>query len=612
MVGGQRPAPGDVSTGRGQSLHQRSLLRAEPRRLAGFCVRFRVLRVSRRGDDRVDSLVRQRPLEQRLRPRLDAERAQRLQLVADGRRRTSAPSPSGRIAITATPSSAASGSSSRSQSRSSGLYGTWRVWNRPVRSALASSSERARRRSASPRAARSCRRSRSASSHGRCSRQATRLCTCSTSTRPNQRQLARELLAPSSTEPAQIFVATTRPSRRPSRAVASDSSAPPYIGDESNEPRAGLERGADHLARQPRVGAERLPRAEPDDRPEAPLLHHAASCARAVPAANAAAKNHGSSSGPRPMCESGRPAQASRQPDTSTSVARLARSGARPGSPPARRPRTSRATSASTASVWCETPRWRSRGSRSETRSASTRAAAERQRRVDRARPPPVPPCPSRVPVPTMPGPIAADDDARAPSRGRERERRVHVHRVDVAAEAGAGADRQLQQLRAPAARAACPRGPAAARRPEAARTRRAARAARRRPARPGCGASSATTGSPSSSSRQLRRPPRRARTANWIGVYGSFITCAPGSARQLEAAGEVGVQDVEPARAEAELPRLDVDEHLVALLDRPRQPQVRDARRARRPRAARSPQAARARPSPAAPKRERHATRPR
>ena len=32
------------------------------------------------------------------------------------------------------------------------------------------------------------------------------------------------------------------------------------------------------------------------------------------PAANAAAKNHGSSSGPRPMCESGRPAQASRQP----------------------------------------------------------------------------------------------------------------------------------------------------------------------------------------------------------------------------------------------------------------------------------------------------------
>ena len=44
--------------------------------------------------------------------------------AAAGARRTSAPSPSGRITITATPSSAASGRSSRSTSRSCGLYGS--------------------------------------------------------------------------------------------------------------------------------------------------------------------------------------------------------------------------------------------------------------------------------------------------------------------------------------------------------------------------------------------------------------------------------------------------------------------------------------------------------
>src|SRR5205814_848714 len=56
-----------------------------------------------------------------------------------GARRTSAPSPSGRMTITAIPSSAASGRSSRSTSRSSGLYGSWITSKRPVRSARASS-----------------------------------------------------------------------------------------------------------------------------------------------------------------------------------------------------------------------------------------------------------------------------------------------------------------------------------------------------------------------------------------------------------------------------------------------------------------------------------------
>src|SRR5207248_4294781 len=51
--------------------------------------------------------------------------------------------PSGRMTITARPSSAASGSSSRSHSRSAGLYGSCTVWNRPVRMARASSSKAA-------------------------------------------------------------------------------------------------------------------------------------------------------------------------------------------------------------------------------------------------------------------------------------------------------------------------------------------------------------------------------------------------------------------------------------------------------------------------------------
>src|SRR5207249_582341 len=41
-----------------------------------------------------------------------------------------------------------------------------------------------------------------------------------------------------------------------------------------------------------------------------------------LPAANADSKNHGSSSGPRPMCSSGSPAHASRQPRVSTPAGR--------------------------------------------------------------------------------------------------------------------------------------------------------------------------------------------------------------------------------------------------------------------------------------------------
>src|SRR5215210_6264717 len=46
-----------------------------------------------------------------------------------------------------------------------------------------------------------------------------------------------------------------------------------------------------------------------------------------------------------------------------------------------------------------------------------------------------------------------------------------------------------------------------------------------------------------------------------------------------LEAAREVRVEDVEPARAEAELERLDVDEDLVPVRNGARQPWIRHAR---------------------------------
>ena len=75
-----------------------------------------------------------------------------------------------------------------------------------------------------------------------------------------------------------------------------------------------------------------------------------------------------------------------------------------------------------------------------------------------------------------------------------------------------------------------------------------------------------------------------------WSGVYGSFITCAPGSAARLEPARQVRVEDVEAAGAEPELARLDVDDHLVAELRPARSAADRRRTARRRPRAATSP----------------------
>ena len=118
---------------------------------------------------------------------------------------------------------------------------------------------------------------------------------------------------------AQIFVATTTSrapavERRPERALR-----PAVHRRRVDETRPASSGRADDRPCEIGVAAERPPRAETDDGAETPLFHHGTRLLGERPAANAAAKKAGSSSGPRPMCESGRPSQTSRQCDGSRS-----------------------------------------------------------------------------------------------------------------------------------------------------------------------------------------------------------------------------------------------------------------------------------------------------
>ena len=182
-----------------------------------------------------------------------------------------------------------------------------------------------------------------------------------------------------------------------------------------DQPRARLQRRRDDVARERRIAAERLPRAEADDGPEPPLLHHAERLLARRPAANAAAKNSGSSSGPRPMCESGSPAHASRQ----RSRLELVRDERRRETDAQHRLRVMREPAVTRPRVASRHPR------------RQHRPAAERGGRVDRlgGREAAVPQRRSRA------------DDARADRAddrvgacgSRVRERRVDVHRLHVA-----------------------------------------------------------------------------------------------------------------------------------------------------------------------------------
>src|SRR4051812_6380931 len=119
---------------------------------------------------------------------------------------------------------------------------------------------------------------------------------------------------------------------------------------------AGIERRSDDVRGGVGVTVERIPRSEADDRPQPPFRDHPASeCARR-PAANAAAKNHASSSGPRPMDASGSPAHASRQPETSILLTE-APTGSSIGHPAGQATLQQPPQRSSTAWAWCETPR---------------------------------------------------------------------------------------------------------------------------------------------------------------------------------------------------------------------------------------------------------------
>ena len=482
--------------------------------------------------------------------------------AADGGRAASAPPPSGRITTTATPSSAASGSSTCSH------VALERV-------------ERHLQRLEAPRAERPLE---LAERRGRVVRDADPSDPARLALRlePRQVLLPRDevvdLLDLDPAEPAElvgVLAACLLRRRAPDlrqhdRLVAAslERRAERALGGSVHRRRveaaaARVERRADDLARKRLVALERVPGAEPDDRARAAAPPSAGEPARDDAGRVGGAKKPGSSSAPRPMCSSGSP----RTPPPS--LRRVASSG-QAGTTSARQ-------SSSTDRAWCETPRWRSRGSASEMRTAST------------GRPPSALATLAASASASAPWPSAraGADDARA--RRRRRPRRNPAPSPTRARRPTVDALRRRRRGTArPRARPRRARAPSAARTVSESETGRAPPAtctyATRSPA------SAAHTGAtwlcsvqqhdgqPAERVRERLRPPPRGSDASWPGVYGSAITCAPSSGGKPEAAREVRVEDVEAAGAELEQPRLLVHEHLVPHLDLARQPRVGDA----------------------------------
>ena len=126
----------------GQTRDVGALVVVEPRGRAGLRVLLRAFGTGGRRDDDVDARVRQHPLQERLRPRVDAPIAKRGELLLRRARAAGVARPvppNGRMTTTATPSSSASGSRRFSASCSRGLSGSWTTSKRRVRSACSSS-----------------------------------------------------------------------------------------------------------------------------------------------------------------------------------------------------------------------------------------------------------------------------------------------------------------------------------------------------------------------------------------------------------------------------------------------------------------------------------------
>ena len=292
--------------------------------------------------------------------------------------------------------------------------------------------------------------SRSSSSQGRCSCHATRLCTCSTSTRPNQPSWRPYCPRPRPATPSRSSSARSPRSRRRSSAAPRERSAPPYIGDESTR------RTCPRRAPRRRLRARAARRRRTSSRCRARRPGRAA----APPSAQGALAATPAASTPEERGVLVRPAAHVREqqararlsqpwPSSSVGVATLA--GRR----------------SSTARAWCETPRCRSRGSASDVRTASaggrrapvaTCAAVASESARGRAR--------SR---PDDPGADAADDRVVA-LRPRPGERRGHGHELGVGVGHGATA-REPIRLRSFRARTVSERAPAE-RRPRPGRTR--------------------------------------------------------------------------------------------------------------------------------------------
>ena len=332
--------------------------------------------------------------------------------------------------------------------------------------------------------------SRSASSHGSCSRQAARLWICSISTRPKARRCAAYCALPSSTESAQIFVATDRLGATPlqRKALPSDASAAPYIGDESNTGRARAERGADDLRGKALVVEEGLVRPEPDDRAEPPLLHHPSSARAWRPAANAAAKNHGivvcmAAHVGEGEVRSRRPA--SRRPSTSTTSPSVASCSSPAASDLALAEDESQRRAGVVGDAAVALARVATRVPDDDDRPAAERSGGVR--RVGDGKPAVA----ERRAAADDPGADAADDDVEAPSPSPRRAPRRASRPARLRRSTGPPRSPSRAGGESSAA-APCPRARPAAR-PHRAAHRRCARPARsrRRPARAGCAARS-------------------------------------------------------------------------------------------------------------------------
>ena len=147
-----------------------------------------------------------------------------------------------------------------------------------------------------------------------------------------------------------------------------------------DETRTGVERRADDARRRaPASPPNVLHVPRPTTGPSLRSSIYASNRRAARPAANAAAKKDGSSSGPRPMCASGKPLARLAPAQTSTCSLPSGlgdRTALRPGRT------TRRARNRATASVWCETPRWRGASVGLRDARREDRSPAERGRRV--------------------------------------------------------------------------------------------------------------------------------------------------------------------------------------------------------------------------------------